>query len=363
MKTFLTGGSGFVGGNLVRLLLKTGHSVRALARSQNAQEAVAHLGASPVEGNLADVKALCAGMSGCDTVFHCAAAMEFWNEARLQEQVNVVGTRNVVNACRKTGVSCLVFISAAAVLSAGGPIHALSEKHPIPPQPFGAYAQSKAEGERLVLSANSSVLKTVAVRPPAIWGLGDRHLLPEIVRAVQSRHFLWVNKGRYPYETCHVRNVCEGALLASQKGAGGQAYFLTDTEKTTFREFVTDLLATQGMAPGRLSVPRAVAWTSAAFLEALWRLLRLKGRPPITRALLSLIGMPIELSDAKARKELGYAGHVTRSAGLEELRHAFSHLPPSAIQPRKSSLRRIPVARNSKCLHPDGGQEIEHKEN
>ena len=325
MNSFVTGGSGFVGGNLIRLLLETGHSVRALARSQNAQEAVAHLGASPVEGNLADLEALCAGMSGCETVFHCAAAMEFWNEEHLQEQVNVEGTRNALHACEKTGVSCLVFISAAAVLSTGGPIHALSEKHPIPAQPFGAYAQSKAEAERLVLSANSSVLKTVAVRPPAIWGLGDSHFLPEIIHAARSKRFLWVNKGLYPYETCHVRNVCEGAVLACQKGTGGQAYFLTDTEKTTFREFITGLLATQGITPGSLSLPWPAAWASAAFLEGLWRLFDLRGRPPITRTLLALIGTSIELSDGKARKKLGYAGRVTRSAGLEELRHAFIH--------------------------------------
>ena len=325
MNSFVTGGSGFVGGNLIRLLLETGHSVRALARSQNAQEAVAHLGASPVEGNLADVEALCAGMSGCETVFHCAAAMEFWNEERLQEQVNVVGTRNVVHACEKTGVSCLVFISAAAVMSTGGPVHALSEEEPLPVQPFGAYAQSKAQAERLVLSANTTILRTVAVRPPAIWGLGDRHFLPEIVGAVRSKQFLWVDKGLYPYETCHVRNVCEGAVLASQKGAGGQAYFLTDTEKTSFREFITGLLATQGITPGYLSLPWPAAWASAAFLEGLWWLFHLRGRPPITRTLLALIGVPIELSDAKARTELGYTGYLSRPAGLEELRHAFIH--------------------------------------
>jgi len=325
MNTFVTGGSGFVGGNLIQLLLKRRHKVGALARSQNARDAILQMGAEPVEGYLSDVKALRAGMSRCETVFHCAAAMEFWNEERLHQQVNIEGTRNVLQACKEEGVSCLVFISAAAAVSGGGPIHALGENESAPVQLFGAYAQSKAEAERLVLSANSRALRTVAVRPPAIWGFGDQRLLPEIVRAVQSRQFLWVNKGRYPYETCHVRNVCEGALLASEKGVGGQAYFLTDAEKTTFREFITDLLATQEMAPDRLSVPRAVAWASAAFLEALWHLLSLKGRPPITRALLSLIGMPIELSDAKARKELGYAGHMSRSAGLEELRHAFHH--------------------------------------
>ncbi len=76
------------------------------------------------------MKALCAGMSGCETVFHCAAAMEFWNEERLHEQVNVEGTRNVVQACKEEGVSCLVFISAAAVVSTGGPIRALGEHEP-----------------------------------------------------------------------------------------------------------------------------------------------------------------------------------------------------------------------------------------
>jgi nucleoside-diphosphate-sugar epimerase len=233
--------------------------------------------------------------------------------------VNIEGTRNVLHACEKSGVSCLVFISAAAVLSTGGPVRSLSENDPLPANPFGAYARSKAAAESLVLSANSSTLRTVAVRPPAIWGLGDSHFLPEIIRAVRSKQFLWVNKGLYPYETCHVRNVCEGAVLASQKGAGGQAYFLADTEKTTFREFITRLLATQGITPGSLSLPWSAAWASAAFLEGLWRLFHLRGRPPITRTLLALIGTSIELSDSTARKELGYAGRVTRRAGLEEL--------------------------------------------
>jgi len=351
-----------VGSNLIQRLVSSGHRVRALARSKNAREAIVHMGAEPVEGDLADMKALCAGMSGCETVFHCAAAMEFWNEEHLQEQVNIEGTRNVLHACEKSGVSCLVFISAAAVLSTGGPVRSLSENDPLPANPFGAYARSKAAAESLVLSANSSTLRTVAVRPPAIWGLGDSHFLPEIIRAVRSKQFLWVNKGLYPYETCHVRNVCEGAVLACRKGTGGQAYFLTDTEKTTFREFITGLLATQGIPPGSLSLPWSAAWANAIFLEGLWRLFHSRGRPPITRTLLALIGTPIELSDSTARKELGYAGRVTRRAGLEELRHAFSHLPPSAIQPPKSSLRRISLARSAKSLHTDAKPEEKRRE-
>jgi hypothetical protein len=133
-----------------------------------------------------------------------------------------------------------------------------------------------------------------------------------------------------PYATSHVRDVCEGAVLACQKGAGGQAYFLTDTEKTTFREFITGLLATQGITPGSLSLPWPAAWASAAFLEGLWWLFHLRGRPPITRTLLALIGVPIELSDAKARTELVYTGYVSRPAFRNCVTPSFIQAKPYA---------------------------------
>jgi nucleoside-diphosphate-sugar epimerase len=130
------------------------------------------------------------------------------------------------------------------------------------------------------------------------------------------RTVILIDRGNYAYATCHVRNVCEGAILAARHGHPGQAYFLTDGDPPgTFRQFLTDLLATQGVKPGSASLPRWLAWSMAAVIEGL----PLPWAPPITRAHVALIGKEVTVSDSKARRELGYMGHVSHEKGLEEL--------------------------------------------
>jgi nucleoside-diphosphate-sugar epimerase len=172
VKAFVTGGSGFVGQNLIRMLVGAGHEVRALARSSVAEEALSAAGAITVPGSLLDFKTLQAGMIGCDTVFHCAALMEFFRHRKEMEEVNVHGTRCIVEASRASGVPCLVFISAAAVISSGRPVIHADESRPYPARVFGVYSRTKAEAEKLVLEANGPGFVTVAVRPPGIWGAG-----------------------------------------------------------------------------------------------------------------------------------------------------------------------------------------------
>ena len=190
-------------------------------------------------------------------------------------------------------------------------------------RPFGAYARTKAEAEKIVLAASNDQLVTVALRPPAIWGAGDVHLLPEILKAVRKRQFVWINGGRYPYDTCHVRNLCEAAILAAKATCDGQAYFITDGNRTSFKDFICSLLETQGVRAGRPSIPRNAAWSSAMVLESVYRLLGVRSNPPITRVMLALIGGAIEICDKKARRELGYSGRVTRQEGLNELQIEF----------------------------------------
>ena len=93
---------------------------------------------------MADVWSLKKGIAGCEKVFHCAGALRFWKQKRLPEQVNIEGTQNIVIACQQSGVTCRVYISAAAVIFNGGPIKAIDESAPIPQKPFGDYARTKA---------------------------------------------------------------------------------------------------------------------------------------------------------------------------------------------------------------------------
>ena len=115
-----------------------------------------------------------------------------------------------------------------------------------------------------------------------------------------------------PTSTCHVDNVVEGVLLAAERGASGETYFLTDGPPVDFREFLTKLLATQGVDAGTRTVPRWIARVAAG--TTAWM-----KRPPVTRTAIALIGNEVTVDDRKARHDLGYAGAMTRRRGLAEM--------------------------------------------
>lgn len=316
MRTFITGGSGFVGVTLIGALRARGDEVRALARSAVAAGAVQGAGAEPVRGDLGDPAALRAGMAGCDLVLHLAARVGDWGRREDFYRDNVLGTEHVLAAARTVGVPRLVHVSTEAVLVGGRPLVNADETWPRPARPLGLYPWSKGLAEAAVLAANSAELATVVVRPRFIWGRGDTTVLPQLVQTVRAGRFAWIDGGRYLTSTCHVANVCEGLLLAAERGRGGEVYFLTDGAATEWRGFITALLRTQGLEPGDRSLPRSLARAIAWSGELAWRTFRLKGAPPLTRTTVRLIGEEVTVNDAKARRELGYASAMSRESGL-----------------------------------------------
>jgi nucleoside-diphosphate-sugar epimerase len=324
MRVFLTGGSGFVGRNLIRALKARGDTVFALARSDQAVRRIRRAGAEAMFGDLDDRDAMTHGMRGCDVIFHAAAHVRDWGPPELFHRVNVSGTQNALDAARSAGVKRFVHIGTEAIFVGGPPIVNIDETRALPEKPIGLYPLTKGLAEKLVRAANSPSLTTVVVRPRLIWGKGDSSVLPQIVKAVREGKFLWIDGGRYQTSTCHVRNVCEGAILAAEKGRGGEVYFLTDGEPVEFREFITALLETQGVPPPDRSIPRPVAYAIATAAEFVWRIMEFKTDPPITRSIVKIIGSEVTVNDTKARRLLGYRAHVTRPEGLAEMRAAHA---------------------------------------
>lgn len=317
---YVTGGSGFVGRNLIRHLKARGDTVRALARSEAAAQAVKASGAEPVRGDLEDFRALRDGLAGCGLVYHAAAEVAEWGPREQFHRVNVVGTQNLLTAARAAGVKKFVHVSTEAVLVDGTPLHNVNEDRPLPAKPLPRYPESKGQAEQYVRDASSPQMQTVIVRPRLIWGKGDTTLLPQLIKGVREGRFMWVNGGTFMTSTTHVDNVCEGLLLAADKGRGGQTYFVTDGAPVEFREFLTALFATQGVDPGEKKIPHAVALAFGAVCEWLWDTFGLRGQPPATRMAVRLGGEEVTVDDSKARRELGYQGKVTREAGLAAMR-------------------------------------------
>jgi nucleoside-diphosphate-sugar epimerase len=319
-RAFVTGGSGFIGGALVERLRSEGVEVRALARSERAAERVRERGAEPVIGDLDDRDSLRAGAEGCDLAFHAAAKVEDWGDPADFERLNVRGTRNVIDACRETGVRRLVHVGTEAALMAGQPLVNVDESAPLRPDSPALYSSSKARAEQLVRAANDDGFETVVVRPRFVWGRGDTTLLPALVERVRSGRFRWVGGGRQLTATTHVDNTVEGLWLAAQRAPAGGVYFVTDGAPVVFREFLTELLGTQGVEIPDRSVPPAVAGASARAAEGVWRRLKRKGTPPLTRFAVWVSSQECTIDISRAQRELGYRPLKSREEGLAELR-------------------------------------------
>jgi nucleoside-diphosphate-sugar epimerase len=327
-QAFVTGGSGFVGGALIERLRSEGWDVRALARSERAAARVRELGAEPVSGDLDDRAALRAGAEGCELAFHAAAKVEDWGDPADFERLNVQGTQNVIDACREAGVRRLVHVGTEAALMVGQPLINVDATAPLRPDSAALYSSSKAKAEQLVRSANVD-LETVVVRPRFVWGRGDTTLLPALSEMVRSGRFRWVGGGRQLSATTHIDNTVEGLWLAATKAPAGGVYFVTDGEPVVFREFVTELLGTQGVPAPDRNTPRPVARVAAAASERVWRLLRRPGNPPVTRLAYWLSAQECTIDISRARSELGYEPVRSRAEGMEELRREHTATPAS----------------------------------
>ena len=165
-RAFVTGGSGFVGRNLIPALRTRGIDVRALARSDSAMAAVKQLGAEPVRGDLsadaANVASVLGGMAGCDVVFHAAAHVKEHGKLAEFERINVAGTKAMLDCAKRAGVARFVHVGTEAVLADGKPIIRADETRPYPAHPMGPYPITKGAAERAVIEANADNFATIA---------------------------------------------------------------------------------------------------------------------------------------------------------------------------------------------------------
>jgi nucleoside-diphosphate-sugar epimerase len=316
MTILVTGGTGLLGGRLVPKLIKDGHQIVAVTRSASSHSKLKAMGAMPVDGDLESSAPL--ALPAIDAVVHAAALFRFSGPREPFFRANVDGTAALLKAAETAGAQTFVYISAAGIImdDAGSPIRNADESAPIFPNHFSAYLASKARAELLVLAASKPGFRTIAIRPPAIWGPGDpfSRALP---KAINSGQFAFINRGDYAFDTCHVDNVVEAVQCALERGEGGRALFITDQEKLTFREFVASLANVQGLSIEKLrSMPYGIASTLGRLMDAVWAITRKDGDPPISRSMMRMIGREFSVNDASARRELGYVGRTSRAMGL-----------------------------------------------
>ncbi len=260
MRAFVTGGTGFIGGAVVRTLLEAGHEVRALVRPDTDTRQVDGLPVERIEGDLADSECLRRGMSRCDWVFHVAALYSYWgHRAEDFNQTNVEGTRRVLEAARQEEVARVVYTSSIAALGVHADHTPATEDTPSSlADRIGPYQRSKFLAQQVAGDFARHGLPVVIVNPSTPVGVGDHKPTPTgqiIVDFLNGRMFGYVDTG---LNIVDVEDVAAGHLLAAERGRVGERYVLGG-QNLTLRQLLDLLAEISGRPPVHLRIPHSVA--------------------------------------------------------------------------------------------------------
>jgi len=320
MRWLVTGANGFIGPSVVERLLRRGDSVRALVQPGTPAREIRAMGAEPIGGDVTVPASLPAAVEGCDAVVHLAGLVKALRSADFR-RVNALGTRNVGETCaRARPRPVLVMVSS---LSACGPAEpGRPRREEDPPAPVSHYGRSKLEGEQALRHLSGS-LEVTLVRPPMVYGPGDREGVLRMCQMSRLGVMLKCGFGRKTYSLLHVGDLAEGLIAAAERGRrlgreGPEGvYFLADGEEHTWEEIMLAASHAAGRHAVVVPVPVAVGWAVAA---AAWAAGHLSGRPAFL--------CPDKMREVRcrhwtcaidrARRELGFEPRFRLEPGMQE---------------------------------------------
>jgi nucleoside-diphosphate-sugar epimerase len=306
---FVTGATGFIGSRLVAELVRRGHDVRALVRPASSRRDLQGKRITVVEGDVGDRGSLLRGMEGCSGVFHLAAYARNWaRDPRTFFEINVEGTRNVLDAARAAGVGRIVLTSTMVTFGPTPPSTVGDEKMPrMTPRFHTEYEESKTVGEQEALRMASEGLPVVVVNPTRVYGPGkltEGNSVTVMIDLYDRGRFPFllaggVNVGNYAF----VDDLVRGHVLAMERGRVGERYILGG-ENVSLRRFFDLVDEATGKRHLRVGLP---AWLAMAYSRLEGATARWFGHYPlITPGWVETFVLDWAYSSAKAERELGY---------------------------------------------------------
>jgi nucleoside-diphosphate-sugar epimerase len=318
MNALITGGTGFIGGYLVRALIAARQRCRVLVRPGSQRATLSGLDVEFFEGDLTDADSLRGIADGVNVVYHLAAtghvtaqSAQAYQESRA---INVEGTRNLINACLGAPLARFVHFSSTAAM---GLLHLPKIDETAVCQPTMPYQRSKWESEQVVLGAwREQGLPAVILRPCMVYGPGGQGEFLKFCQLMSRGFFPRVGRGRNLTPLVHVRDVVQATLLAGERGRPGELYLVAGEASFEIARMRELVLAELGVRRPFIYLPLWLALLGAWGLE--WAG-RLTGKtPPVTRRniLSSVVDRVYDIG--KAQRELGYAPRVSLEEGVAE---------------------------------------------
>lgn len=306
----ITGGGGFVGKALIRAL--RGYGVGVVSVSRGNYPELQQIGVNCVNADISkDTASLTEAFRGADCVFHVASKVAMWGRFEDFYQTNVVGTQNVIAACRAAGVPNLVYTSSPSVIASGADLKGVNETVPYPTRFKAFYPKTKALAEQTVLASNSPELRTIALRPHLIWGPGDTNLIPTIVNRARAGKLVQVGRGENLVDTTYIEDCVAAHLLAyaaleNNSRSRGRAYFISQGAPVNLWEWIGEILEFYKIEPIKKKVPVAIAQFLAGGMELISLIRPGMPEPRFTRFLVSEMATDHYFDISNARTDLGY---------------------------------------------------------
>jgi dihydroflavonol-4-reductase len=330
VKVFVTGGTGFIGGEVVRRLRERGDDVVCLVRNPAKAGKVKELGCELISGDLGDEKAMRAGMDGCDAVIHAAAIYEVGipaSQRGAMREANVGGTERALGAAREAGVPRVVYVSTVGIF---GNTHGqiVDESYENPADDFtSCYEQTKWEAHQVAKRMIGEGLPAVIVQPGGVYGPGDTSSIGELLNQFLSGKMPMIPFPELGICLSHVEDVAAGILLALDKGEIGEAYVISGPA-TTVREAIDTVAKVTGRKAPKRAIPVGLMKAMIPIGPLVGKLM---GQPPNLRELIaSADGVTFWATYEKARKQLGYEPRGLEP-GLRQTLEVEGKLPDAAV--------------------------------
>jgi nucleoside-diphosphate-sugar epimerase len=308
MRYLVTGATGFVGGHVAETFVRRGWAVSTIARPGSDTALLEELKVTIHRGDLTDARVVAEAMTEVEAVVHCAAKVGDWGPVEEYRAVNVEGLRHLLDACKGQALSRFVHMSSLGVYAARHH-YGTDETEPLPARHSDGYTQSKVEAEQLALRYYRDFgVPLVILRPGFVYGPRDRTVMPRLIKGLREGTVRYPGaKGRRALNTIFIGNLVQALLLVLEnERAVGQIYNLTDGEFVSKRKFIEAVADAMGLPRPWRSPPlwlaRFLVWCSEG-----WAKLRgAKEAPLFTRARLKFLGLNLDFSIEKAKRELGY---------------------------------------------------------
>lgn len=334
----ITGATGFLGEYLVRRL--TGeYRVLALGRNRERGRKLEAMGAVFCPGDFTDTETCSQYFKDVEYVIHAGALSSVWGKWEDFYHTNVTGTNVVAKLCSENGIRRLVYISSPSVYTCKKDQYHIREEQAPGENNLNFYIRSKLLAEEVIQDWHKKGLETVILRPRGLIGIGDTSLVPRLMRANSRIGIPLFRGGGNLIDLTCVENAAEACRLAltAEKAPGG-IFNITNGEPAKFRTLLEQFLEASGESPHYRNLPFPLVYGMAAFLEWLYRFLKLPGEPPLTRYTVCTLGFAQTMDISRARELLGYRPQKTLAQSIQEYGRWQKGIPESPGLVEKASL-------------------------